>query len=226
LTSQVLYIDDAASNLFLVELIAQDLNIVLDTAATGIEGIQKIKSQEYSLILCDIRLPDVSGYEILSQTRSASLNTYTPIIAFTADVTVATREKIVELGFTDYLTKPFEADDLVKRFSVYLSPREVVPDFSFYSTYIKEESQLMKAKKMILVDFYDFEKNFCRAWMLRNEQMLQDQLHKIEFVCQNLKLTNMLAMIKDFKATTDYSIRELSAMGIKRDLLSLYKDLR
>jgi CheY-like chemotaxis protein len=222
---QVLYIDDAASNLFLVELIAQDHNITLDTAATGLEGIEKIKAQEYALILSDIRLPDVSGYEILKQARAASVNTYTPIIAFTADVTLATREKILEHGFTDYLTKPFDSADLVKRFTVYLAPVSVVPDLSFYTTYMKEESQLVKAKKMILIDFYDFEKKFCRAWMLRDEQELQDQLHKIEFVCQNLKLTGLLDLIKKFKSTTDYAERELSVMGIKQNLLSLYKFL-
>jgi CheY-like chemotaxis protein len=222
----VLYIDDAASNLFLVELIAQDLGIVLETAATGLEGIDKIKGKEYTLILSDIRLPDFSGYEILKQARNGSLNEYTPIIAFTADVTMATREKIAAHGFTDYLTKPFHNDDLVKRFSVYLSPAEAAPDLSYYSAYIKEEGQLVKAKKMILEDFHDFEKKFCHAWVYRNEQELQDQLHKIESVCQNLKLVVMLGAITEFKVHAEsLPIREGALMKIKKSLLSLYKHL-
>ncbi len=225
-TSQVLYIDDAASNLFLVELIAQDLGIILETAATGLEGIEKVMKQQFSMILSDIRLPDVTGYEILKQARAGSVNEYTPVIAFTADVTAATREKILEHGFTDYLTKPFNNDDLVKRFSVYLGPAETAPDISFYTTYIKEESQLVKAKQMILSDFLDFEKSFCKAWVQRNEQELQDQLHKIEFVCQNLKLSAMLESIMEFKAKAgSLASREMAVMKIKKSLLSLYKNL-
>ncbi|MFM9836716.1 MAG: two-component system response regulator [Cyclobacteriaceae bacterium] len=223
---QVLYIDDAASNLFLVELIAQDHNIDLETAENGLEGIEKVKAKEYTLILSDIRLPDVSGYEILKQTRADSLNVFTPVIAFTADVTVATREKILEHGFTDYLTKPFNADDLVKRFSVYLAQAVLTPDLSYYTTYIKDDSQLLKAKKMILIDFQDFEKKFCKAWMQRDEQEMKDQLHKIEFVCENLKLASLLDSIKEFKANTEsMAVRELAVMKIKRDLLLLYKNM-
>jgi CheY-like chemotaxis protein len=222
---QVLYIDDAASNLFLVELIAQDHNIDYETAESGAEGIKKVKAKEYSLILSDIRLPDVSGYEILKQTRANSLNIFTPVIAFTADVTVATREKILENGFTDYLTKPFNADDLVKRFSVYLASATLMPDLSYYTAYIKEDSQLLKAKKMILIDFRDFEKKFCKAWMQRDEQTMKDQLHKIEFVCENLKLASLLDSIKEFKINTDIAVREVAVMKIKRDLLLLYKNM-
>jgi CheY-like chemotaxis protein len=225
-TLPVLYIDDAASNLFLVELIAQDQQIVLETAATGLEGIEKIKASEYALILSDIRLPDVSGFEIFKQTRSDSLNVFTPIIAFTADVTAATREKILEHGFTDYLSKPFNSEDLVTRFSVYLSPDEVAPDLSYYTDYIKEEDQLRKAKKMILIDFHDFEKKFCLAWLQGNEQEMQDQLHKIEFVCGNLKLASLQKSINEFKAQAELpAVRRVTLMKIKKDLLSLYKKL-
>lgn len=225
-TPQILYIDDAASNLFLVELIAQDLGIVLETATTGLEGIKKVKMQQFNTILSDIRLPDVSGYEILKQIRAGGINEYTPVIAFTADVTSATREKIFENGFTDYLTKPFNNDDLVRRFSVYLEPVEAAPDISFYTTYIKEESQLVKAKKMILVDFQDFERNFCKAWIHQSEQELQDQLHKIEFVCQNLKLSSMLEAIMEFKVKEgSLTDKEISVMKIKKSLLSIYKNL-
>lgn len=226
MTPHILYIDDAASNLFLVELIAQDLEVVLETASTGLEGIDKIKNKTYSLILSDIRLPDVSGYEILRQTRNGGLNEFTPLIAFTADVTLATREKILDHGFTDYLTKPFNSDDLVRRVSTYLSPSEGKPDLSYYTTYIKDETQLIKAKKMILTDFQDFEKKFYKAWVYRDEQELQDQLHKIEHASQNLKLLEMMEAIQEFKIQAGVPIaRELAVMKIKKCLLLLYKHL-
>jgi CheY-like chemotaxis protein len=153
-------------------------------------------------------------------------NTYTPVVAFTADVTLTTREKIVEHGFTDYLTKPFREEDLIKKFSVFRSRGEVVPDFSYYTSFIKEESQLIKAKKMVLVDFQDFERKFSQAWVSRSEKDLQDQLHKIEFVCQNLKLSSLIESLQDFKLQTGYGAdRELEVMKIRRDLLSLYSYL-
>jgi CheY-like chemotaxis protein len=225
-TLSVLYIDDAASNLFLVELIAEAQGIVLETAATGMEGIRKINEKAYSMILSDIRLPDVSGYEILKQIRISDHNAFTPVVAFTADVTVATKEKIAEHGFTDYLTKPFREEDLTKKFAMYRSPSVVVPDFSYYSSFIKEESQLAKAKKMILVDFQDFEKKFYKAWFYKDQQELKDQLHKIEFVCQNLKLTSLTEAFQKFKDHPAFdSERELEVMKIRKDLLLLYKYL-
>jgi CheY-like chemotaxis protein len=225
-TLPALYIDDAASNLFLVELIAEAEGIMLETAATGEEGIKKINSKTYSMILSDIRLPDINGYEILKQIRISSNNAYTPVVAFTADVTLTTREKIVEHGFTDYLTKPFREEDLIRKFSVYRNRSEEVPDFSQYSSFIKEESQLAKARKMVIVDFQDFEKRFSQAWVSKNEKDLQDQLHKIDFVCQSLKLTLLAASLQDFKIQKGYGAeRELLVMKIRRDLLSLYSHL-
>jgi CheY-like chemotaxis protein len=225
-TPQVLYIDDAASNLFVVELIAQDQGIKLETAATGTEGLKKIADKKYDLILSDIRLPDVSGYDILKEAREGSLNRYTPIIAFTADVTVTTREKIIDHGFTDYLTKPFNNEDLVRKLSAYLSVEEMTPDLSYYTAYAKEEAQIIKAKAIILSDFKNFDKNFFLAWISRNGQELENQLHKIEFVCQNLRLVRLVELIKEFRSQADsFPDRELTFMMIKKNILSIYRSL-
>jgi CheY-like chemotaxis protein len=222
----VLYIDDAASNLFLVELIAQDQDIPFETASSGTEGIDKIDAKNFSMILSDIRLPDVSGYEILKQTRAGEPNKFTPVIAFTADVTNATREKIVAHGFTDYLTKPFRDQELIKRFNIYRTTVDIVPDFENYTTFIKDEGQLTKAKKMVLIDFQDFEMKFSQAWMHKDEKQLKEQLHKILFVCQNLKLTSLVNSITELRTNAGYdSVREVAMMRLRRDLLSLYKHL-
>jgi CheY-like chemotaxis protein len=224
----VLYIDDAASNLFVVELMAQDNGIAMDTASTGYEGLTKINEQEYKLILCDIRLPDISGYEILKQIRNGESNRYTPVVAFTADITLATREKIVEHGFTDYLRKPFDHNDLMRRFSVYVTVEEnidTIIGLSYYTKGIHDNSQLILTKKMILSDLQGFEKGFCHAWIQGKEQELHNQLNKIELVCENLRLTLLLTLIGEFKKVTVFQERELILMKIKKSLLLIYKQL-
>jgi DNA-binding response OmpR family regulator len=86
---------------------------IVDTAADGQVGLQKIKSGGYDLILLDVMLPKISGFDICKDARSAGIQT--PIILLTARGEEIDKVLGLELGADDYITKPFSVRELLAR---------------------------------------------------------------------------------------------------------------
>lgn len=85
----------------------------VDSAAKGDTGLAKIETNDYDLILLDVMLPVVSGFDILKQTRKAG--NFTPIILLTAKGEEMDKVRGLELGADDYITKPFSLRELLAR---------------------------------------------------------------------------------------------------------------
>lgn len=104
----ILYIEDNAANLTLVEhLIARRENLNLLSAGTGHHGIALARVNSPSLILMDINLPDINGFEALRLLRMDPLTANIPVIALSSDAYPKQIQRGIEAGFTVYLTKPF-----------------------------------------------------------------------------------------------------------------------
>ena len=89
------------------------------TAATGAEGLRHLESGATDLMLLDLGLPDIDGYELLRVARTATV----PTIALTARSTVEERIKGLEQGADDYVTKPFSPQEVVLRVGAVLNRR-------------------------------------------------------------------------------------------------------
>lgn len=87
-------------------------NYAVDTAADGKEGLFKAKEGSYDAILLDVMLPHLDGWQILEALRPQDR---TPVLMLTARDTVPDRIKGLDLGADDYLTKPFDIDELLAR---------------------------------------------------------------------------------------------------------------
>lgn len=85
----------------------------VDTANKGDVGLTKIESNDYDLILLDVMLPVISGFDILKQTRKKGITT--PIILLTAKGEEMDKVRGLELGADDYITKPFSLRELMAR---------------------------------------------------------------------------------------------------------------
>jgi DNA-binding response OmpR family regulator len=90
----------------------------VDTALEGGTGLQKILQNSYDLILLDIMLPEVSGFDICKTTRKEGINT--PIILLTAKGEEIDKVLGLELGADDYITKPFSLRELLARIKAIL----------------------------------------------------------------------------------------------------------
>jgi DNA-binding response OmpR family regulator len=85
----------------------------VDTAARGDDGLKKLKTESYDLVLLDVMLPVVSGFDVLRQVRAAGIQT--PIILLTAKGEELDKVRGLELGADDYITKPFSLRELLAR---------------------------------------------------------------------------------------------------------------
>lgn len=109
---KILIIDDEIK---LFEYIIKTLNknYTLDIAETGKIGLYRAKYNKYEAIVLDISLPDYNGIDLCKDIRK--LNNFTPIIMLTADSSTENKVKSLNFGADDYLTKPFEIDELDAR---------------------------------------------------------------------------------------------------------------
>ena len=121
----LLYIEDNPANLRLVEqLILRRPHIGLLSAPTPGLGIELATTHQPKLILLDINLPGMSGFEVLKKLRENSLFEHTPIIAISANATQHDIEAGLQLGFDDYLTKPVNIQKLYAIIDTHLKKQD------------------------------------------------------------------------------------------------------
>ena len=100
-------------------------NYQVDVANEGETGLQKIKSGQHDLVLLDVMLPRLSGFDICKAARAAGIKT--PIILLTARGEEIDKVLGLELGANDYMTKPFEPRELLARIHVQLRSSAAAP---------------------------------------------------------------------------------------------------
>ena len=110
---RVLLIEDDAAVVKSIELALASEGIICDIAEIGADGVEIGKIYDYDLIILDLMLPDIDGYEVLLRLRSAKIKTAVLILSGLSSVD----QKIKGLGFgaDDYLTKPFNRGELIAR---------------------------------------------------------------------------------------------------------------
>jgi PAS domain S-box-containing protein len=117
----LLYVEDNPANLKLVEqIIARHPDIRLLTAVNGNRGIEIARVSQPEVILMDINLPDISGYEALKILRSDPATTHIPIIAISANAMPPDIERSLKAGFFRYLTKPIKVFEFMEALDVAL----------------------------------------------------------------------------------------------------------
>lgn len=123
----VLYVEDNAANMRVIETILEDnKNFNLITATNGKYGLELARKYLPDLILLDIHLPQMSGYEILKKLKSEFSTKDIPVIALTADVMPLDIEKGLQAGFSEYVTKPVKIDLLMTAINKAVSGTEKV----------------------------------------------------------------------------------------------------
>src|SRR6266404_1908770 len=113
--SHVLLVEDDPRMPEVLAALLQDDNITLGSAKNGALALKAAREEHYDLILLDLGLPDVNGFELLRQLKEARETQSIPVIVLTAWNSTNDKLRGFELGAVDYLTKPFEAAELRAR---------------------------------------------------------------------------------------------------------------
>ncbi len=111
----ILLAEDNVTNQIVTNGILNKLGLAADVVANGAEALQVLKSSAYDLVLMDVQMPVMDGFETTQQIRrpnSAVRNHQVPIIAMTAHALQGDRERCLEAGMNDYVSKPLSAHDL------------------------------------------------------------------------------------------------------------------
>jgi len=111
----VLYIEDNPDNMLLVKRALESRGYRLLQATTGLQGVEMAETQDVDLILLDINLPDIDGYEVAHRLRHSKKKTalaHIPIIAVTANALKGDAEKALEAGCDVYMSKPINIREL------------------------------------------------------------------------------------------------------------------
>lgn len=115
----VLLADDSDDNIMLIETYLKPLNVKLAVAHNGAEAVEAVRQANFDLILMDLQMPELDGFEATRRIRS--LGYRKPIIALSAHALIEHRYRAREVGFTDFLSKPLKRQDLLNSLQGYLS---------------------------------------------------------------------------------------------------------
>ncbi len=110
---RVLLVEDDSSTAKSIELMLKSENFIVDSTDLGEDGLEIGKLYDYDIIILDIMLPDIDGYEVLRRLRDARVET--PILILSGLTELDSKIKGLGFGADDYLTKPFDKRELLAR---------------------------------------------------------------------------------------------------------------
>lgn len=184
--AKILVVDDdsAINELIKVNLEINGYEVV--QAFNGIEGFAKAKQEEPSLIILDVMMPEVDGYTVAQRIRQCQEIAETPIIMLTALSELKDKVNGFNIGVDDYLTKPFEIDELLVRVRAVLKRTKQIPK----STAVRE---LLTYKEITLLP---------ETYSVQINDKIQ-KLTPIEFDIFNLLFQNHGNMVSGAKLLKD-----------------------
>ena len=120
----ILYVEDNRSNITLIEqMLAEKPEIKLITAMRGQLGIELARQHSPDLILLDLHLPDLPGWEVLSRLQRDAATREIPVVVISADVTEHQIKRLMAAGARAYLTKPFDMQEFFRIIEQTSAPR-------------------------------------------------------------------------------------------------------
>jgi CheY-like chemotaxis protein len=118
---KILYVEDNEDNIYVLENRLQRRGHVVLIARDGASGVQRAATEQPDLILMDLSLPVLDGWEATRQIKASPQTRHIPVIALTANAMTGDREKALAAGCDDYDTKPVELPRLLEKIRA-LSP--------------------------------------------------------------------------------------------------------
>ena len=118
---KILIIDDDARNIFALTAVLKAKGFATISASYASEGIERLKADhEIGIVFMDMMMPDMDGYTAIEQIRQDTDITAVPIITVTAQAMSGDREKCLDAGANDYLSKPIDQDAMLRILHTYL----------------------------------------------------------------------------------------------------------
>ena len=183
---KILIVDDDDEIRELLEFDVAQSGYFVDTAKDGLEGLNKALNNSYDLILLDVMMPKMNGFDVCKNIRNAKINI--PILLLTAKGTIEDKTEGFDCGADDYLVKPFDIQEVLLRIRVLLRRNQVVEDTNSLSneilqagdiTILPESLEVIIVNKKVKLTPTDFEILYCLMQHFNNPVTLAVLLDEV-----------------------------------------------
>lgn len=120
--ARVLVIEDHPANLELTCYLLHAFGHTALAATDGLNGLRLAQADPPDLVLCDIQLPDIDGYEVVRRLRAIPALASLPVVAVTASARPSDRQRVLSLGFNGYFSKPIDPRTFISQIDEFLPP--------------------------------------------------------------------------------------------------------
>lgn len=213
---RILIVEDEKEIADGISRILEKAKFQVDCVYDGIDGLDFILSEIYDLVLLDVMLPGMNGFDIVKKVRSQGI--YIPIIMLTAKSQVEDKISGLDKGADDYITKPFDAGELLARINARLrsqkdirdgrvSAFDIVLDPSTYMLQKEEKSVKLSKTEYQLLEYFMMNKNiilpkdmiFSKVWGYDDDTEYNNIEVYVSFLRKKLKFVNAAASIETKK---------------------------
>jgi CheY-like chemotaxis protein len=122
---EILLVDDDEINRLVATTFLRKWDVAVTIATNGLEALDHLKAKKFTMIMMDLHMPEMDGYECTSMIRAMDDEYYknVPIIVFSASYTIDSKRKAMEYGMTDFMNKPFRHEELQEKIMTYSRPQ-------------------------------------------------------------------------------------------------------
>lgn len=120
--ARILLVDDVELNRIVAMGLLEDTGLLIDVAINGLDAVNKVREQDYALVLMDIQMPEMDGLTATQEIRTLPEHRDLPIIAMTAHAMAGDRERSLEAGMNDHITKPIDPNTLYDVLKRWIAP--------------------------------------------------------------------------------------------------------
>ena len=127
---RVLLVEDNAANLELVRYLLEAHGFECEAATNGARALQAARERTPAIVLCDLQMPDMDGFEVLRTIRDMPTMNGVPVIAVTAYAMVGDKERVLSAGFDGYIAKPIDPARFAGQVAAFLGlppPARIAP---------------------------------------------------------------------------------------------------
>ena len=150
--AKILVVDDEPRNVRILQIQLNARGYTVYTAADGLQALEVVKEEKPDLILLDINMPKMDGFEVVKQVRANEATEFIPIVMITAlRDTRENRIKSIEAGADDFIEKPFDSLEVLARVRSLLRIKHYQDTLAKYNARLQEELQMARSIQEILI---------------------------------------------------------------------------
>jgi PAS domain S-box-containing protein len=229
---QILVTDDNELNRLVASIILQNYGALVTESVNGSNAIELIKSRSFDVVLMDIQMPGINGFDATRIIRKSGYNS--PIIALTAEAIKGEREKCIAAGMDDYITKPINEEDFLNmldkwieqpHLSAHLTPdimsEEQLYDLSSLKAISKgNEVFVQKMVNIFCEQTPIMIKDMEAAFLVNDLDKISKAAHQMKPSIDNLNIVSLKQLIRDIESSRQENVLN-SMLAKKLEILKI-----